>query len=422
MSELQQLYQLQKALQVKIVSRNELEKIEAPYERRKKNCREATTLKHAEIALREAREFDAKKKRMLWNAWMFFAGIMILIGMLALTYLHIKQVYINHDLATITGLGLPEFLGVYYVFVGATMLLVCAPWNIELPSTSFSQSFRFSFSTLFKNFNKLTSDEKIRTVLSLFWIIIALVSYIGVTIYCFSAYEDFWMMISGLILPIYPVLIVIVLVFQFFGSLFSGDWELFLFNTSTTLPPYLLLVLGAITIWVVMKYVGRGIESTVSKKDFSKKDEILACEKKVEIAKKELKGAEQKIDNERDQNPQYINFFNIQYQASNAVDCSSVVAESDKDLNTVTSIIWCFEQHYADSVKEAKQWLAQQAHYRDVQNQLRSIHREVQKTNSTLDVMNMKLDDIGVQLDKIYEAIPSSVDVTVEVRNEITFS
>ena len=135
-----------------------------------------------------------------------------------------------------------------------------------------------------------------------------------------------------------------------------------------------------------------------------------------------LREAEQKIDNERNQNPQYIKISKVWYQASNAVDCSSVVAESDKDLNTVTSIIWCFEQHYTDSVKEAKQWLAQQAHYRDVQNQLRSIHREVQKTNSTLDVMNMKLDDIGVQLDKIYEAIPSSVDVTVEVRNEITFS
>ena len=416
MNEKQQLYQLQKALQVKIVSQNEMEKIEAPYERRKKACPEATEAKNAEVRLRELENFDARKRKRFLYTCLFLSGLAILTIILALTYPIIEHVYVKYDLRTLTELGLPAFLGLYYFFVSATMFLICAPWNIDFFSTKIKEGW-----SGFKISKELEIGDKIKLVLSIFWSIIAIASYVGMTIYFFGTYEDFWSKLSGLLMPILAVIILIVLVFQFLGSIFSGNWDLFLFNIST-LCPYLLLLLSSIVILVIMKHVGKRIGVVVEQKNFTKEDDIRECMNNIKRTQSKLREAEQKIDNERNQNPQYIKISKVWYQASNAVDCSSVVAESDKDLNTVTSIIWCFEQHYADSVKEAKQWLAQQAHYRDVQNQLRSIHREVQKTNSTLDVMNMKLDDIGVQLDKIYEAIPSSVDVTVEVRNEITFS
>ena len=62
-----------------------------------------------------------------------------------------------------------------------------------------------------------------------------------------------------------------------------------------------------------------------------------------------------------------------------AIKRNPVVHDDDKNYNTVSQIIWCFEHKYARSVKEAKKWIATSKHDRYVRERLVEINDAAQR-------------------------------------------
>ena len=132
----------------------------------------------------------------------------------------------------------------------------------------------------------------------------------------------------------------------------------------TLVPAALVIVGGTLVVTLIVHLIAKSVIRKSRAKNY---DEIVACEEALAYAKEEFECTKAKIEEQKEkQIAYYENLLNNPCTGIlAAIKRSTVVHDDDKDYNTVCQLIWCFEQKYARSVQDAKQWLerAKQSKY-----------------------------------------------------------
>ena len=142
---------------------------------------------------------------------------------------------------------------------------------------------------------------------------------------------------------------------------------------SLTLVPAALVVVGGTAL--VTLFVHLIAKAVIKKRPAKNAVQIMACEEALTYAQEAFEIAKAQIEEDiARQIAFYENLLNNPYTGINAmIKNNPVVHDEDKDFNTVSQIIWCFEHKFARSVKEAKQWIERSKHCKYVRNRLDQI-------------------------------------------------
>ena len=346
MTELQQLYDLRYAL----MECENLKKARANFdqdvERRLKQTQEAKEYSNAYNKLGNVIVVNYKQKKKIFNIAAIIAGIIAIGVLIVLTLIQWKQ---N---ATVK---YPDWTDYWtemdsygYLFTGAiygALLLSLTVFIVEA----------------FSEYDELDLIGKV-------WLVTAGVLWISLFI-CSLVVAEGWDKIMGLF---YPIFILLMTPIQLLQCLFGWEWGPLTSGVSFACAFNLLWkgILVSALLFGILKLIEHQIKRMKAKNkweiEYAETVWSKACDayenKKAEIENllnKELDAQEAKLNAPR--------------AAKDIIQQSKVVPDEDKVIVKVNRIIWCFEQKYAKSVIEAKQWLARMEHDQEVQRRLNKI-------------------------------------------------
>ena len=133
----------------------------------------------------------------------------------------------------------------------------------------------------------------------------------------------------------------------------------------TLIPTVLVIVGGTFIPTLIAALIAK---SVIKKKPAKNADEIAACEEEFAIAMIAFEAAKIIIEDQLQVEIAY--YENVLKVLGAMIQMSTVVADEDKNYNTVCQIIWCFEHKHAYTVKEAKRWIACANHNKRVREKL----------------------------------------------------
>ena len=133
----------------------------------------------------------------------------------------------------------------------------------------------------------------------------------------------------------------------------------------TLIPSVLIIVGGTFIPTLIATLIAK---SVIKKKTAKNADEIAACEEEFAIAMIAFEAAKIIIEDQLQVEIAY--YENVLKVLGAMIQMSTVVADEDKNYNTVCQIIWCFEHKHAYTVKEAKRWIACANHNKRVREKL----------------------------------------------------
>ena len=133
----------------------------------------------------------------------------------------------------------------------------------------------------------------------------------------------------------------------------------------TLIPTVLIIVGGTFIPTLIATLIAK---SVIKKKPAKNADEIAACEEEFAIAMIAFEAAKIIIEDQLQVEIAY--YENVLKVLDAMIQMSTVVADEDKNYNTVCQIIWCFEHKHAYTVKEAKRWIACANHNKRVREKL----------------------------------------------------
>ena len=133
----------------------------------------------------------------------------------------------------------------------------------------------------------------------------------------------------------------------------------------TLIPTVLIIVGGTFIPTLIATLIAK---SVIKKKPAKNADEIAACEEEFAIAMIAFEAAKIIIEDQLQVEIAY--YENVLKVLGAMIQMSTVVADEDKNYNTVCQIIWCFEHKHAYTVKEAKRWIACANHNKRVREKL----------------------------------------------------
>ena len=133
----------------------------------------------------------------------------------------------------------------------------------------------------------------------------------------------------------------------------------------TLIPTVLIIVGGTFIPTLITTLIAK---SVIKKKPAKNADEIVACEEEFAIAMIAFEAAKIIIEDQLQVEIAY--YENVLKVLGAMIQMSTVVADEDKNYNTVCQIIWCFEHKHAYTVKEAKRWIACANHNKRVREKL----------------------------------------------------
>ena len=151
------------------------------------------------------------------------------------------------------------------------------------------------------------------------------------------------------------------------------------FVLALQLLPAIVVVLGGTALVTLLVHLIA--KAKIKKKPAKNQLEIDTCEQALAQAKADYEVAKALLTAEYQARVAfYENLLNNPSTGINAViKRNPVVHDDDKNYNTVSQIIWCFEHKYARSVKEAKKWIATSKHDRYVRERLVEINDAAQR-------------------------------------------
>lgn len=133
----------------------------------------------------------------------------------------------------------------------------------------------------------------------------------------------------------------------------------------TLIPTVLIIVGGTFIPTLIATLIAK---SVIKKKPAKNADEIAACEEEFAIAMIAFEAAKIIIEDQLQVEIAY--YENVLKVLGAMIQMSTVVADEDKNYNTVCQIIWCFEHKHAYTVREAKRWIACANHNKRVREKL----------------------------------------------------
>ena len=131
------------------------------------------------------------------------------------------------------------------------------------------------------------------------------------------------------------------------------------------IPTALIIVCGTFIPTLIANLIAK---SVIKKKPAKNADEIATCEQEFAIAMIAFEAAKIIIEDQLQVEIAY--YENVLKVLGAMIQMSTVVADEDKNYNTVCQIIWCFEHKHAYTVREAKRWIACANHNKRVREKL----------------------------------------------------
>lgn len=384
MSELQELYQLQQALREKEWANN-IPSFDSLYEKKLRNTAEAKEQKEAEAGLnsckqklRDAKERNLEKKEER-------AKRVAEIATLALTIIAFLFVFFTQaDYITSRFPGYTENLWETYGYVFLSFF--------------FASPILVGIAALFK------IEES-----SVLFLIIGVLAYIGSCVAGFNTYEG-WTKILAIIIP---VVAIIMIPLELLGSLIGWEWNMD-FTAAWVLPTLRLIIVVSIIFaiialskWIIY-HVFSNLKEKTSQEISEYEAEVRRKQKDFEAANANFEKAKSNVHVATSSQISEMKLERERLLARNntlfVIATSRVLPESDKNLRTVTNIIWCLEQKYARDITEAKQWLVRMEHDKMVQKKLNEINNRVSQTNQRLYSVENKVSSVERKVEKTYDA------------------
>lgn len=200
----------------------------------------------------------------------------------------------------------------------------------------------------------------ISTVLSLFAVIAYIVG--NIIIWKTWLYGMFWGVLFGIF---WPIVVLIILALQLIGMLLG--WHIINNFPGITLLGTLLLIICCVIGIMIARLLGKSIDSKINTHNRKKRELYL---NEYENKKKLIR---QKYAHEFEQ-------VGYTYSDVAAKYAGNQIHSNDIKPDTVRKLIWCIENRYAYDIVGAKQWLAQQAHNKLVQKQLKQLNEAQERT------------------------------------------
>lgn len=384
MSELQELYQLQQALREKEWANN-IPSFDSLYEKKLRNTAEAKEQKEAEAGLnsckqklRDAKERNLEKKEERAKRVAEIATLALTI--IAFLFVFFTQAdYITSKFPELTSSVWQTYAMVFlsFFYASAILALIAALFRIEESSALF--------------------------------LVIGILACVGSCIAGFNMYEG-WVKILGIILPVVSLL---TLPWDLLVSLFSWEWNMQ--NTAMWVLPtirLIIIVTACFAIIALSKWITYHVFSNLKEKT---SQEISEYEAEVRRKQKDFEAANANFEKAKSNvhvaTSSQISEMKLERELLLArnntlfvIATSRVLPESDKNLRTVTNIIWCLEQKYARDITEAKQWLVRMEHDKMVQKKLNEINNRVSQTNQRLYSVENKVSSVERKVEKTYDA------------------